>query len=186
MKMTPSYIRYPKLLLLILSFGVAVVLFYEGKTYQPVHDFLISLDYAGILLAGAMYAYGFTAAPATAILLVIAKEQNQFLAILLGGFGALLSDLVIFLFLKHTFIDEMNQLSDEKLFRHAKQKVQRFFPRYVVISFAGFLIASPLPTEIGITLLAALKSLSVKKFMLIAYPLHTAGISVVILTSNLI
>lgn len=46
---------------------------------------------------------------------------------------------------------------------------------------AGILIMTPLPTEIGITILASRKNLSMKKFMIMAYILHTIGITIILL-----
>jgi len=36
--------------------------------------------------------------------------------------------------------------------------------KYLMAALAGFLIASPLPTEIGITLLASIKNVTPRKF----------------------
>lgn len=107
MKKSRFKIKYPKLLLLLLSIIISVIYFYEGKTYPPLHNFLLSLGYVGVFLSGIFYAYGFTAAPATATLLVLAKEQNIILGGLIGGLGALLSDVAIFLFIKYSFADEI-------------------------------------------------------------------------------
>ena len=73
MKKSPL-IKYPKFLLLFMTFLIAYLLFYE-RTYQPLHDAVISLGYFGTFLTGALFAYGFTAAPATAILLILAKNK---------------------------------------------------------------------------------------------------------------
>lgn len=180
-------IKYPKLLLLLLTFIIAVMLFYEGKTYPPVHDFIVSLGYFGIFLCGIFYAYGFTAAPAAAALLVLAKEQNLLFAGLIGGFGALLSDIVIFLFIRSSFIDEIRRFEKEKIIKSIGNKGKRIFGhyhKYILPSFAGFLIASPLPTEIGVTLMGSLKRLSIKRFVIMAYLLHTAGIFIILLIGN--
>jgi hypothetical protein len=45
-------------------------------------------------------------------------------------------------------------------------------------------IASPLPTKIGVTILASTKRITTKKFSLIAYTLHIPAISVLLLISN--
>ena len=55
-----TLIKYPKFLLLFMTFLIAYLLFYE-RNYQPFHDFIASLGYIGTFLAGAMFAYGFTA-----------------------------------------------------------------------------------------------------------------------------
>ena len=72
-----SKIKYPKFLLLILTFVIAYFIF-KGKSLLPFHDALLSLGYIGTFLAGIFFVYGFTAAPATALLLILAKEQNIF------------------------------------------------------------------------------------------------------------
>jgi len=182
-------IKYPKLLLLILTIIIAVVVFYEGMNYDPFHDFLISLGYFGTFLGGVFYAYSFTAAPATAVLLVLATEQNLILAVLIGGFGAVLSDFLIFNFIRHSLFDEINKLGQEKFIKGIASNVRRFLGYYyrcVFIVFAGFLIASPLPTEIGVTMIASMKDISTKEFMVIAYFLHSLGILVILTIGHLI
>lgn len=180
-------IKYPKLLLLLFTIIIAVLLFYEGRNYAPLHEFIVSMGYAGTFIAGFFYAYGFTAAPATAVLLVLAKEQNIFLAVLIGGIGALLSDLAIFLFIRHSFMDEIRRLEREKIVRFIEKEEKALLGHYythILPALAGFLIASPLPTEIGVTLMAGIKRISVRRFMLAAYLLHSAGIFVILAIGN--
>ena len=180
-----SAARYPKLLLLLLTFGIAYILFY-GKTYQPFHESIISLGYVGSFLAGALFAYGFTAAPATAIFLILAKEQNILLAGFIGGFGALAGDLIIFNFIRSSFTDEIKKLEYEKVIRGINDHMPSALKKYFVPVFAGFIIASPLPDEIGVSLLAASNTLSTKVFSVISYILNTAGIFVILGIGNLI
>ncbi len=121
-------------------------------------------------MGGVFYAYGFTAAPATAVLLILAKEQSIFFAGIIGGLGALLSDIVIFLFIKHSFIDEIENLKKEKITKSIEKIRKRLFgsfDNYFVPIIASFLILSPLPTEIGIVLMVSQKGMSIKKFSII-------------------
>lgn len=178
-------IKYPKLLLLFITFIITYLLFHE-RTYPPFHDFLISLGYAGTFLAGIFFAYGFTAAPAAAILLILAKEQNIFLAGFIGGFGALVGDLIIFNFIRHSLDDEINKLSREKVVKYINHNTPSLFKKYLVPVIAGFIIASPLPDEIGVSLLAASRTISIKIFSAISYLLNTAGIFIIILIGNVI
>ncbi len=178
MKKTLLKIRYPRLLLLLLTFVIAYVLFSQ-RDYGPLHSVLVSAGYFGTFLAGCFYAYGFTAAPATAVLLSLGGEQNLFLAATVGGLGALIGDLVIFFFIRYTFKDEIRQLFRTKVARFIEKEERIVFghlKKYAAMSFAGFIIASPLPTEVGVTLLASSRHLSIKKFALIAYCLHFLGI----------
>lgn len=187
MKKSRFKIKYPKLLLLLFIVIISAIFFYEGKTYPPLRDFILSFGYVGIFLSGIFYAYGFTAAPATAALLVLAKEQNLLFAGLIGGLGALLSDIIIFLFIRNSFIAEIGILKKEKAIKSIQRTGEKLFgsfSNYLLLIFAGFLIISPLPTEIGVTLMTTLKNISIKKFMIIAYLLHTLGIFIILLIGN--
>ena len=189
MHKTHHKIKYPHLLLLLLTIIIAVILFSEGRDYNPLHNFLVSLGYLGTFLSGIFYAYGFTAAPATAVLLVLAKEQNLFLSALIGGVGALLSDLIIFLFARYSFSDEIQKLEKEKFVRFIEKEEKVIFGHYykhIFPALAGFLIASPLPTEVGVAMMASTKKLSIKKFMIVAYLLHTLGIFIILMIGSLI
>ena len=187
MKKTHLRIKYPKLFLLLATIVVAVIIFYEGRNYGPFHNFLVSLGYGGIFLGGVFYAYGFTAAPATAVLLVLAQEQNFIFVVLIGGLGALLSDWLIFSFIRYSFTNEINKLKKEKFVKMMAKNSESLFSsyhKYIFPTFAGFLVASPLPTEIGVTMMASIKNLSVKKFMIIAYLLHSFGILIILLVGK--
>jgi len=168
-----------------LSFAVALILFAE-RLVAPIHDTLVVLGYSGIFLSGFLYSYAFTAAPAAAILLILAKEQNLLIAGLIAGVGALLSDLFIFHFMRHFFSDEVQKLSNEKIVQFAQKRVPSSIRKYLFASLAAFLIASPLPTEIGATLMASIKSISTRKFAIIAYFLHTGAIFVILLIGSTI
>ncbi len=180
---TALKIRYPKFLLLFVIYAITIIFFYKQSSYLPVHNLLLSFGYFGIFISGFLYAYGFTAAPATVILLALAKQQNYISAGMVGGVGALLSDTLIFIFIRHSFIDEVERLKKEKFiisFGVSVKKVLGSFTHYLLPIVAGLLIASPLPTEVGIALLASMKRVSMKKFLIIAYLLHTLGIFIIL------
>ncbi|MBI4452492.1 hypothetical protein HY637_03620 [Candidatus Woesearchaeota archaeon] len=178
-------LAYPKFLLLFITFVVAYLLF-TGRAYYPLNNFVISIGYLGMFIAGAMFAYGFTAAPATAMMLIMAKELNIVTAGLIGGLGALAGDLIIFSFIRLSFADEIKKLSHEKIFKKFNGNIPIHIKKYVIPVFAGFIIASPLPDEIGVTLLAAYKHVSVEFFMLISYVLNTIGIFFVLYVGTLL
>ena len=178
-----SRIKYPKFLLLILTFIAAYILF-RGRNFLLLHSFLLSLGYVGTFLAGILFTYGFTAAPATAILLILAKEQNIVLAGLIGGFGALIGDLIIFKFIRDSFADEFKKLSKEKFVQNINNKNPSLLKKYFAPAIAGFIIASPLPDALGISLLAASKTISMRMFSVICYLLNTAGIFIVLIIGS--
>lgn len=185
MKKPLSKIKYPKFFLLILTFIIAYIIF-SGRNFSPFHNILLSLGYAGTFLTGIFFSYGFTAAPATAILLILAKEQNILLAGFIGGFGALVGDLLIFKFIRHSFSDEIKKLSKERAFNNINSKIPRSIKKYLIPVLAGFIIASPLPDEIGVSLLATSTTISRRVFSIMSYLLNTAGIFAILIIGNLI
>lgn len=178
-------VKYPKFLLLILTFIAAYIIF-SKRDFLLVSEILSVSGYFGTFLTGILFAYGFTAAPATAILLILAKEQNILLAGFIAGFGALTGDLLIFKFIRYSFADEIRKLSKEKMFKDINNKIPQTLKKYLILILAGFIISSPLPDEIGVSLLAASTKISAKIFSLISYSLNTLGIFIILIIGSLI
>jgi len=177
--------RYPKLLLFLLSVIIAWLIF-SSSPLGAVHDFVATLGYAGLFIAGFFYVYGLTSVPATATILILAKDHNPLLAIAAAAFGALLADIVLFLFMRYEFKDEMDRLPTRKFLGSKNKSLLHRIEKCLYMAVAALIIASPLPTEIGITMMASIKEISARKFMVIAYVLHTAAIAVIIIAAEMI
>ena len=175
--------KYPKFSLLFITFMIAYLLFYS-RDYGLFRDFIAGLGYSGTFVAGMLFTYGFTAAPATAIFLILAEHQNIYLASLIGGIGALIGDLFIFSFIRHSFADEIKKLSKEKVVLYINHRTPNIFKKYLLPVAAGFIIASPLPDEIGVSLLAVSKNISMKIFSVISFLLNSAGIFVILMIGS--
>ncbi len=165
---------------------MAAYFLFSARFYAPLHDTLVHIGYYGTFLAGFFYAYAFSAAPAAAVLLILAKEQNIYLAGPIAGVGALLGDLVIFYTARHIFGGEMHRLSKSKIIRSAQKKMSNALQKYLLVSVAGLLIATPLPTEIGVTLMSSMKNMSARNFSIIVYILHTSAIFIILLIGSTI
>ena len=176
-------IKYPKLSLFIISV-ILVYFLFSGLAYKPLHDALVFMGYFGTFLAGLLYPYALTSAAGTGVLLILVKEQNLLLAGLIAGIGALISDTILFFFVKHGFSDEVEKLSKERVVRTVNRWIPDSVRVYLLATLAGILIASPLPTEIGIILMASLKNISIKKFVILVYILHASAIFVILLIGS--
>jgi hypothetical protein len=75
----------------------------------------------------------------------------------------------------------MDEIERIKCRRFSHFKPSAFTRKYLIPIVAGFIIASPLPDEIGISMLAISKSVSTKKFAVISYLLNTGGIIAILL-----
>lgn len=179
MNKKPAKIKYPKFLLLLLTFILAYLIF-TGRDFSAFNNFVLSSGYFGTFVSGILFTYGFTAAPATAVFLILAKGQNILISGLIGGLGALVGDMIIFRFIRHSFADEIEKLSQEKVINHINNKMPNLLKKYLVPVLAGFIIASPLPDEIGVSLMAVSRSISTKIFYILSYTLNTAGIFVIL------
>lgn len=169
-------IRYPKFILLFLTFVAAYLILY-GESYALLRNYIVSLGYIGAFFAGILYSYGFTAAFATSILLILAKHNANIYTIgIIGGFGSLFADLILFEFVRHSFKDEIKKLAKEKIISYFYKRLPDIIKKSLLPVLAGIIIASPLPDEVGVTLLASIKTFSVRAFSVIAYTLNTAGI----------
>jgi hypothetical protein len=177
-------IKYPKLSLFIISV-ILVYFLFSGLAYKPLHDALLFMGYFGTFLAGLLYPFALSSAAGTGILLILAKEQNILFAVGVTGLGALISDIFLFLFVTYSFNDELQKLSHEKIVRTVNRLIPDSIRAYLLATFAGLLIASPLLTEIGILLMTSIKSMSFKKFISIIYVLHTIAILIILLIGNI-
>ena len=142
----------------------AVGLFIEniGRQSGPLASFI----------AGAFYSTSVTAPAGAATLFFLGKVQNPILIALVGAFGAAITDFLLFKFLRRRA-----SASVEYVAQHFKTKYRktRKTIRLLALIVAGLLIASPLPDELGIAILAAI-NFQVKRLFFMSYVLNFFGI----------
>ncbi|MBI2106564.1 hypothetical protein HYT57_01135 [Candidatus Woesearchaeota archaeon] len=176
-------LTYPKLAILIATYILAYIIFSDNLNTQ-FHNFLIPLGYIGIFIAGILYTFGFTSAIATAILLILAGDQNIFLAAIIGGIGAMIGDLTIFKFIRHSVDDEFKNLTKEKVVIYLTSKVPKKIKKHLVVILGYIILSSPLPDEIGVSLLASYTKISEKMFAVVSYITNTIGILIILVIGN--
>jgi hypothetical protein len=69
------------------------LVFYVGETFPSLQHFLRAAGYAGTFVLGILYVYSFTSLPAAALLFIIAKRQNIWVA---GTMATVGGDLELF------------------------------------------------------------------------------------------
>jgi len=121
----------------------------------------------------------------------LGQTLNPFLIAFIGAFGAILSDYLIFRFVRNKLIDEINLFMEEIKSITKPVSNLEFFEeirvilwkkisessvwRVLIPAIAGFIIASPLPDELGVAIFGATK-FNPKTFVIICYCLHFLGI----------
>lgn len=178
-----EHIQYPKILLLTFSILMAYFLFRMG-VMDGLSDRLNGYGYISIYVAGMLFAYGFTAPIAAAFLISMAPEINIYFGALVAGLGAGTSDLLIFTFVRSSFQDEFDKLRATATFQKIYELFHRHFSdkakEYVLWTLAGFMLASPLPDEFGVTLVSGFTQIKKNLFTLIAIALNTVGIFILL------
>lgn len=144
------------LLLIVFSIGLAVILAKTGL----INKVLVlnkSLGFLGSFLVGILWDSAFTVAPATVALVEIAHSGSPWLVALFGGLGALVGDLLLFRFVKDGLAEDIIYLT--KKFHKAKLLAIFHSKVFQILTPAlgAILIATPLPDELGVTLLGLSK-----------------------------
>jgi len=176
-------LKYPKLILLASTIFLAFMFFRTESTQSFFHG-LGEFGYISAFFGGMLFAFGFGAPFGVAILATIANDINIFIGAVLGGSGALLSDYILFKFIRLTFNDEIQRFKDSKAFRLFQGLLIRRIPPkisfYISLGVAGIVIASPLPDEFGVALLAGITTVRERTFAIISFTLNTVGILAVL------
>ncbi len=177
-----SKLKYPKLTLYLVFIALAYY-FFTSDLFSKYVPFLVSHGYWSIFIAGLLFSYGFTTPFAIGIF-VFAEPTNILFAALIAGFGAFLADSIIFAFIRFTMMDEFARLKKTKPLRSFDSFFHRCFSVNAQKTFlyiiAGFIIASPLPDEIGVVLLAGLSKAHPGVFAFVSFVFNTIGIFVIL------
>jgi hypothetical protein len=177
--------KYPKLAILILAIIFACYIFKNPIIILEISR-LKEFGYLGVLIAGMLLSFGFSA-PFAIGFLIISNPPNIFLASLIGGLGAALGDLIIFKTIKFSFMNEIKELEKSKTIKEIKKIVDKNISikirHYFLYLFAGIFIVSPLPDEVGVSMLAGLTTINQKIFAIVSFVLHTIAIFLILLAS---
>lgn len=174
--------KYPKFLLLTICIIAAYYLF----SLSSVKDYISGLGQLGYftnLIAGILFSFGFTTPFSMGFLITIAPK-NILIASIISGVGSLIGDMIIFKTIKISFIDEFRELEKKKALKKIREIVEHnrhiLIRHYLVYIFAGIILASPIPDEVGVSMLAGLTTVKPKIFALISFILHTIGFYIII------
>lgn len=174
--------KYPKLTALVIAIITAYLLF--AKTPLGIYvSNLGNLSYFGVFISGIFFSFGFSA-PFSAGFFIALKPDNPILFAIIGGLGALISDMFIFSLIKVSFKKEFISLEKTPAMKKIGKLFETSFLKkikvYLLYAFAGILIASPLPDEIGVIMLSGLTKIKVLNLAIISFVLNTIGILILL------
>lgn len=177
------HFKYRKLLLLCVV-SVFAYLIFRNPNVQEFVSSLGELEYLGVFIAGILFTFGFTT-PLAIGFFVILNPSNPLLVAIVGGMGAVIGDLLIFSLIRFSFMDEFRRLERTRVIRMMRNEMNvhlgRKFRLYLLYALAGFVIASPLPDEVGVTMLAGFTNIKPKIIIIISFLFNSLGILIMCL-----
>lgn len=169
--------RYPYLTAVLISILIAVILA-QNATFKVWLLSLGSLEYFGALLAGMLFVSSFTAAISIAVIAIMTENINPVALGLIGGVGAVMGDYLIFKLVRNNVQQELSMLFGKEGTSYVKTVLNSKYIAWMLPIVGVLIIASPLPDEMGVSLLGISK-ISEARFILISYLSNAVGILMV-------
>lgn len=161
--------------LIVLSTLLSVIL---AKT-QIITSVLATtkeLELLGTFVAGMFFTSVFTTAPAIATLGELSLGQPILITAALGAAGAVVGDLLIFRFVKDRIASDILILLEHRgTFKRFGALFKLRFFRWFTYLLGGIIIASPLPDELGISLLG-FSHMKTRSFIMLSFVFNFVGV----------
>ena len=164
----------------IIAFGISQLDLIE-KIFSISED----IRMIGSFIGGLFFTSIFTTAPAIVLLGEISQVEPLLTVALIGAFGAVIGDLVIFYFFRNHVANDL-----EALLRYGKRKTLKLVfknpvIRWFAVIIGALIIASPLPDELGIAMMGISK-IKYQTFLPISFVFNFLGILAIGIASRLI
>jgi hypothetical protein len=162
-------------LIIIVSVAVALALSQTGILMSLLAS-AAGWQLVGSFVAGLFFTSVFTTAPAIVALGEISLVHPLLSVALFGAIGAVVGDLIIFRFVRDRFSEHVLTLVGHRsLGKRVQALLKLRLFRWVSFFVGGLVIASPLPDELGISLLGFSK-LTTQSFIVLSFSFNFVGI----------
>lgn len=171
--------QYKNIALLIVSL-LLLFFFIDTPLIQNLIKSIGRLGYIGAFIVGIFFVSIFTVSPSAVILFNLAKELDPIAIAVIAGAGAVIGDYLIFRFVKDKLFEEIKPIFANNGF--SKLIVRMFktpFFSWLIPLIGAAIIASPLPDEIGISILG-LSKVKNWQFILVTFILNSIGILLIV------
>lgn len=164
--------------IIVLSVIVAILLIKTG-TIEEILKQTREVWFLDSFIAGMFFTSVFTTVPAMVALGEIAQSsQSLLLVAMLGGLGALCGDLIIFRFMRDRFGEDIIRLMRDSGNSRLRSIVRLKFFRWLTFFLGALVIASPLPDELGLTMMGFSKT-KTSLFIPVSFVFNSLGILVI-------
>ena len=142
-------------ILILIGIVLAIVLSRVGAVDSIVN--IIGNEISTSFLAGIFFTSIFTIAPA-AIVLADISNASVWTVSFWGALGALCGDLLLFYFIKDRFSENLLAAVKPSAMKRVLSSFHLGFMKWLILILGALIIASPLPDELGLTLLGISKT----------------------------
>ncbi|MFA7301706.1 MAG: hypothetical protein WC069_05325 [Candidatus Shapirobacteria bacterium] len=168
-----------------LIFGlVSAFIIYSSPFFNDIVISISNLGYYGAYFSGMFFTSTFTVATGGLLLIGLSNTLNPILLIIFSALGAVTIDLLIFYIVKDNVVSEITPVYEKFIAHHHLKKIlhTRYFS-WTLPVLGAIVIASPLPDELGVSLLG-ISAMTITKFALISFFSHTIGMITLVLLAG--
>jgi len=169
-------------LLLLISILATLALEYYG-VFDWLFIYLSGVSTIAAFVAGFFFTSLFTLVPAAAALAELSNYSTLLPIAFAGATGAVLGDLVLFLFVRDVLSEDIAQLINRSWKRWLTRIFHHPFLQWLVPVVGALIIASPLPDELGLTLMGLSKT-RLWVMVPISFAMNFFGVTLVWLAAN--
>ena len=171
--------RYKNITLATIGLAVAWTLS-QSPWFISLLSHLGNLGYLGSFFAGMLFVSTFTVATGAIILFSLAQTLHPLEIAIIAGLGAVFGDFLIFRFVKDDLTAEVKDIFDRNFNgRHLRHIFKTRYFSWTLPVIGAIIIASPLPDELGVSLMGISKMNAVQ-FLLLSFILNSTGILLII------
>lgn len=114
---------------------------------------LLGGSYTASFISGIFFTSAFTIAPSTVALASIAGTTSTMSVAFFGALGAMIGDVIMFLFIRDYLAKDIMASIRPSTLRHIMHSLHFGFFKWTLPIVGALVIASPLPNELGLTLM---------------------------------
>lgn len=161
------------------SLGLGLVLAFFLLQNEVFHTFIRGLHqygYLGALIAGLAFSSMFTVAPSIIAFIYLSEIMPPLELAIIGGLGAVLGDIIILHVLDGGLMDELQFIYKKWRLRWRLQwNFRSPYLRWMLPCIGALIIVSPLPDELGVSLMG-ISHMRSPVFFLISFCMNALGI----------
>lgn len=164
--------------IIALSVLVAVILV-KTEALEQLFMSTRHISFLNSFISGFFFTSVFTTAPAIAALAEISQIDSRLATSFFGGLGAMCGDFIIFQFVRDRLSTHVFDLLKIKGgMRRLQAHLRNKYFRWLTFLVGGLIIASPIPDEVGLSLLGFSKMRTVW-FLVLSFVFNFIGIAIV-------